>query len=178
MTKRDFFIILIRVFALYSIILTVFSWIPSNLMYSFFEFESVFILAAALIFTLISILFYYLILRNTDRIINFLGIDKGFDDSKIHLSDFNSTKVLMLGIILIGGFLIVSEFSRLIEYSFIAFKNEIDTGQLYVFPTGPANQNPNVLEWILSGVNFFVGYLLLTNHTRVAKWILKKGNMS
>ena len=92
MTKSDFFRVLIKVFALYSIILTVFSWIPSNLMYSFFELESLAILGMSLLFTFLSILIYVFLIRKTDFIIDFLKIDRGFEDDEIKNLNFNSKK--------------------------------------------------------------------------------------
>lgn len=178
MTKRDFFRVLIRIFALYSIILTVFSWIPSNLMYSSFEYEFILILGAGLFFTLLSIIFYVFLVRKTDAIIDFLKIDKGFDDSKIELSDFDSDKVFMLGIILIGGFLFVTEFSYFIEFAFITFKREIQSGELYVFFNGFDNSENSLIDGVFSGLNLIIGYLLLTNHQRIAKWITKKGKVA
>ncbi|SHG77861.1 hypothetical protein [Winogradskyella jejuensis] len=176
MTKRDLFRVLIKVFALYSIILTVFSWIPSNMMYSFYGNETAIILAASLIFTFLLILIYVFLIKKTDAIIDFLKIDRGFDDNELKLLDFNSKKVLMLGIILIGGYLIISELSNFIQYAFLAFKNEISRGQLYVFPNGSANDENYIFELVFSGINLLIGYLLLTNYTKVSKWILKKGN--
>ncbi|RZN84570.1 MAG: hypothetical protein EVB11_00525 [Winogradskyella sp.] len=175
MTKRDFFRVLIKIFALYSIILTVFSWVPTNLMYSFFDYENIVIIAIALLATFLSILIYVFLIKKTDAIIDFLKIDKGFDDSEIELSNFNSEKVLMLGIILISGFLIVSEFSNFIEYSFLAFKTEIQRGNINYFIDNSFGSSKDYFDWIFSGINLLIGCLLLTNYYKISKWIIKKG---
>ena len=89
MTKRDFFRIIIKLFALYSIILTVFSWIPSNFIYTVYDFELVPILAS-IGFTILAVLIYYFLINKTDAIIDFIKIDKGFDDKTIEIGNLGS----------------------------------------------------------------------------------------
>jgi len=87
MTKRDFFRIIIKLFGLYALILTVFIYIPTNISYVTFQFEPIVLLwifgAAAL-----TALIYILLIRKTDLIIDFLKIDKGFDDDRIEFWKF------------------------------------------------------------------------------------------
>ena len=173
MTKRDFFRLLIRVFALYSIILTVFNWIPSNIVYLSYDLESPPILFGGLFFTFLGVLIFYLLIKKTDSIINVLKIDKGFDDQNINISKFDSRKVLMLGIILIGGFLFINNLSDFIKYVFIAFKEEVSKDNLYTYLDTNFGTPTDYLEWAFCGVNLLIGFLLLTNYSRISKWIMK-----
>lgn len=174
MTKSDFFRVLIKVFALYSIILTVFSWIPSNLMYSFFELESLAILGMSLLFTFLSILIYVFLIRKTDFIIDFLKIDRGFEDDEIKNLNFNSKKILMLGVILIGGFLIISEASNFISYSFLAFKSQVQKGNIYLSAKYNFGSTQDYIDWALSAFNLFIGYLLISNYLKISNWLYRK----
>ena len=170
MTKRDFFRILIKVFALYSIILTVFTWIPSNLIYTFYDFELIPILAG-LGFTLLAFIIYYFLIKKTDQIIDFIRLDKGFDNEKIELGSLGTDKILMLGIILIGGLLLISNLADFIQYSFLAFKNNVQKSGLNIFLN---EAETDYFNWTFSGINIVIGYLLLTNYDKVANWFNRK----
>lgn len=170
MTKRDFFRIIIKLFALYSLILTVFSWIPSNLVYTVYDLELLPILGV-LGFTLLAILIYYFMIKKTDQIIDFIKIDKGFDNPNIELGNLATDKILMLGIILIGGLLLISNLADFIQYSFNAFKNNVQKDGLNIFLN---DAGTDYFNWTFSGINIVIGYLLLTNYERVTKWLNRK----
>jgi|SRR5690554_392106 len=170
MTKRDFFRIIIKLFALYSIILTVFNWIPSNLIYTVYDLELLPILGV-FGFTFLAILIYYFLIKKTDQIIDFIKLDKGFDNQNIELGNLGTNKILMLGIILIGGLLLISNLADFIQYSFYAFKNNIQKSGLNSFLN---NTEPDYFNWTISGINIIIGYLLLTNYNRVTKWLNRK----
>ena len=170
MTKRDFFRIIIKLFALYSLILTVFSWIPSNLVYTVYDLELLPILGV-LGFTLLAILIYYFLIKKTDQIIDFIKIDKGFDNPNIELGNLATDKILMLGIILIGGLLLISNLADFIQYSFNAFKNNVQKGGLNIFLN---DAGTDYFNWTFSALNIIIGYLLLTNYDKIAKWLNRK----
>jgi len=126
MTKRDFFRIIIKLFGLYSLILAVFSYIPSNIGYVTFEFEPIILLwifgATAFV-----ILIYILLILKTDRIIDLLKIDKGFDDERIEFGNFNNEKIFKFALIVIGGFLIIDYLPNFLQYTYLAFKSQVST---------------------------------------------------
>ncbi len=173
MTKRDFFRIIIKLFALYSIILTVFSWIPSNFIYTVYDFELIPVLAA-IAFTLLAVLIYYVLIKKTDEIIEILNIDKGFDDERIEIGNLNAEKIVMLGIILIGGFLLISNLADFMQYSFLAFKSKVAKGGVIGIFDNNFGTSADYFNWTFSGINIIFGYLLLTNYDRIGKWLNKK----
>ncbi|WP_299333964.1 hypothetical protein [uncultured Psychroserpens sp.] len=174
MTKRDFFRILIKLFALYSLILTVFYWIPSNYIYTIYEFELLPVLSL-LLFTLLAVLFYYALIKYTDNIINLTKVDKGFDDEFIKLGDLKTKQILMLGIILIGGFLLITNLTDFIQYTFLAFKDKVSAKSDYLFSITEEFGSPDdYFNWTYSAMNIILGYLLLTNHNRISNWLEKK----
>ncbi|MCF1422304.1 hypothetical protein [Mangrovimonas futianensis] len=171
MTKRDFFRIIIKIFALYSLILTIFNWIPSNIIYTVFDFEALPILGL-LGFTLLALLIYYLLIKKTDFIIDFIKLDKGFDDQTMELGNLKPDHILKLGIILVGGLFVISNLSDFLQYAFLAFKGSIQKGGAFneVFNERFGTSQDN-FNWIFSGINLIIGYLLLTNYSTVIKWL-------
>lgn len=173
MTKRDFFRIIIKLFGLYALILTVFTYIPSNISYVILQFD-LFTLFWIFGFTVLTALIYILLIRKTDLIIDFLKIDKGFDDDRIEFENFNSQKIMQLALILIGGFLIIEYLPDFLQYTYLTFKKEVSPSglnQLEAFSFGKAK---DYFDWAISGINLIVGYVLLTNYHRIIEWINKK----
>jgi len=173
MTKRDFFRIIIKLFGLYALILTVFTYIPTNIGYVTFQFELaslLWILGGALL----AFAAYFLLIINTNRIINFLKIDRGFDEERIELGNFNNNKILKLGIILIGGFMIVDYLPTFLHYSYLAFKSKVSNNGLNSLDQMEFGMPSDYLYWVVSGVNLVVGYIFLTNYHRIADWLTRK----
>lgn len=173
MTKRDFFRILIKIFALYSLILTVFSWIPSNLIYIVYDFELKPVLVT-LGFICLAFLIYYILINKTDQIIDFIKLDKGFDDPNIVLGKLGTDKILMLGIILVGGLVLISNLADFIQYSFLAFKKEVQNDGLNRILDNSFGTTADYFNWTFSGINVILGYVLLTNYDRVTNWLNRK----
>ncbi|CAH8283159.1 hypothetical protein EV196_102134 [Mariniflexile fucanivorans] len=173
MTKRDFFRIIIKLFGLYALILTIFTYIPTNISYVAYQFEPIVLLwifgVAAL-----TVLIYTLLIRKTDLIIDFLKIDKGFDDERIEFGNFNSQKIMQLALILIGGFLIIDYLPQFLQYTYLAFKKEVSPSGLNQLEEFSFGKTKDYLDWAISGINLIIGYILLTNYNRITNWINKK----
>ena len=174
MTKRDFFRIIIKLFALYSMVLTVFNLIPVNISYLVFDF-SLLQLISILGITLLALLFFLLLVRKADKIIDILNIDEGFDDPNIVIGNLEAQKILMLGIILISGPLLIYNLSEFVQFSFYEFKNKIEAGNglnqaLDTF----GGSRVNYFQWVISGANIIIGYLLLANNKYIAIWLDNK----
>ena len=92
MTKRDFFRLLIKVFTLYSVVISIFTLFPQlillNQMLNNAEIVLVYI-ACLLIVVLIS----YILVKYTDKIIDFLRLDKEFEailrDYNVEMQQYN-----------------------------------------------------------------------------------------
>lgn len=173
MTKRDFFRLIIKLFGLYSLILTVFTWIPSNLPFLTYGFELTPILLV-LGLALLSLLIFYVLIIKTDAIINFLKLDKGFDDPNITIGSIGTDKILMLGIILIGGLLLIHSMADLILYSCLAFKKEVQKEGFEGILNDTFGTTADYINWAFSAINTVLGYVLLTNYNKVANWLHKQ----
>ncbi len=170
MTKRDFFRIIIKLFGLFSLITTIFELIPVNLSYavSMNGFEPYLILWT-IILVVIAIAFFTFILFKTDKIIDILKLDRGFDEEKIHFENFNSTNIVKLAAILIGGMMIINSFPEFLNHAYHAFKSSVGANLFY----DETYNEKQYFNWILSGINLIIGYLLLTNYKKITNSLLK-----
>lgn len=175
MTKRDFFRVLIKLFGLYSCILTVFNFIPTNISYAISNFQPLILLwivgASAL-----TIALFFLLIFKADKIIDFLKLDKGFDNDSIVLKNFNESKIIKLALIIIGGFLVIENIPDFLSHSYYAFKNQISFNiSDDAFPFA-GNTEVDYFRWFFAAINILLGYLLLTNYSLVSKWLSKPKN--
>ncbi len=128
MTKRDFFRVLIKsigLFFLISIALTNFPMIMT-LFVSSFEWQMFLMLLGGLGFL---ILIYVFLLVKTDRIIEVLRLDKGFDDSSFNLGNLTKLSLAQLAILIVGlatMFHVLSDIIGFVHYEFNKFENEIN----------------------------------------------------
>nr|WP_321236779.1 hypothetical protein [uncultured Psychroserpens sp.] len=173
MTKRDFFRIIIKLFALYSLILTVFYWIPSNYIYTIYGFELLPIIGL-LIMTLLAFLFYILIIKYTDTIIDFIKIDKGFDDEILVLGNLTVSQIFIIGIIVLGGYLFITHLVDFMQYTFLAFKDQVSRKDSGFLINEQFGSTEDYFNWSYSAINTVLGYLLISNNGRLAKWLDKK----
>lgn len=167
MTKRDFFRLLIKIFTLYAVIISIFTLFPQLFLWNQI-FDTV---TSGLIFIgsiLLLVAFSILLVKYTDYIINFLKLDKGFDEETIILGNLNNEAILKIAIILIGGFMMVENFPKLLmdilnEFKFKAANQYIQEG--------------HDVDYFWFGVQFLnllFGYLLITNCKAIAKFLDKK----
>lgn len=172
MTKRDFFRIVLRLFALYLLLLTVFTFIPSNISYQLYEFSVwplLFILGSSV---LMFALFFFL-LRKSDVIIDVLKLDKGFDDEQINFGSLSSLEILKIGLIFIGGFLVLDNLPQFLNYCYLAFQLEVSPDGPNIMEMFGLSGNTHNFQWFLSGLNMLLGYLILTNLSRISNYLLK-----
>ncbi len=178
MTKRDFLRLIIKLFALYSLILTVFSFIPANISYITQQFDifiALLILGVAAIIGLI----YVILIKKTDKIIDALKLDKGFDEEHIHMENFNNLNIIKLATLLVGGFLIVDYFPEFLNHCFFAFRRSVSNNDFWgsvdevVYGT-----RIDYFNWAISVMNLILGYILITNYHRISTWLIKKENNS
>ena len=174
MSKRDFFRIVLKLFGLYSLILTVFNFIPVNIGYVIYPLEPIaflWIIGA----TILVVLLYVLLIRKTDNVIDWLKIDAGFDDDRMEIGNFNAIGIVKLALIIIGGFLVIDYLPSFLHYSYLAFKNEVSQGGLNILESYGNNGQVDYFQWTVAIINIILGIILLTNYKRIAYWI-EKGN--
>ncbi|MDB2385406.1 hypothetical protein N9V96_02925 [Polaribacter sp.] len=122
MTKRDFFILLIKIFGLYSIITVVFSTLPNNIL---FVIQNIGIteIIWLIITTLIIIGLFYLLLKKADKVSDLLKLEKGFDQEIIDFSGLKSVDIIKFVVLIIGGFLFIENLPTFLSHTLFAFKS-------------------------------------------------------
>lgn len=168
MLNRDFFRILIKIIGLYFFIQIIFSVIPSQI--SFLGFDSEFsgkigTLIYIFITVLLSVAILYFLIRFPDKIINLFRLDKGFDNDKIALHNFNAKNILTIGLFIIGGFLIIENVTTLISLLYQEFKISNN-------PMFPRNEN-NSLNIMVTLMNFILGIALITFRKNISEYFEK-----
>ncbi len=170
MTKKDFFRIIIKLFGLYSLILVIFSYIPTNMGYILREFQWVTLVWIFGLTAFVASIYVFLIFK-VDRIIDFLKIDRGFDDEQIILGDFTTKKIVKFAIILIGGFLVVGHLPSFLHHSYVAFKQQVSGGRLNYIEDVQYKASYFYSQWIVEAINIVTGVIFVTNYQRMTNWI-------
>lgn len=172
MTKKDLFRLIIKIFGLYSLIVTLFSILPSSISWVLMDsmfFGLVLIIASVIV---VIALFGFLIFR-ADTVIAWLKLDKGFDDERIEFQNFNAENILKLAVIIIGGVLLLNNVPNFLGNCLYLFKsatrNEMSITSLFSFDNSAYG-----FYWLVSTINIFIAYLLLTNYTYVSKILRKR----
>ena len=168
MTKRDFFILAIKLFGLYFVIHGLFFMIPYGLSPPFDQYY-----VYTIILNVISIIFivglFVLLLFKSGKIVKLLKLEKGFDDERIEIGNLHAQDVVKIGTFIIGGLIFIENIPSFLSHSFFALKGEIAGKQHYAF---------DKFGWAISGFNVVIGYLLLTNFDFIAKKLEKEINQS
>ena len=164
MTKRDFFILIIKLFGLMSIVTSLFSVIPSNISFALMDIDAFSLIWIAVAIIVVIGLFILLVFK-ADKVVRLLRLDKGFDNEKIELGNLNSTDIVKIGTFIIGGLLILDNIPGFLSHTLFAFKGSV-VGQVY--------GSKDNFYWAVSGINIFLGFLLLTNYSFVARLLKTK----
>tara|TARA_B100001146_G_scaffold223320_1_gene237695 strand:- start:970 stop:1500 length:531 start_codon:yes stop_codon:yes gene_type:complete len=169
MTKRDFFRIIIKLFALYAATISIFSLIPTYAGYAVDALDSLtLLLSLAVLIVIVSILL--VLIFSADKIIDLLKLDRGFDEPRIDLGNLKEMNILKLAIILISGLLIIDNTPIFLNHTYLAFKDQISNSNLNSVFT---YDQVDYFQYAISAVSIVIGYLMITNYTKVAKWLSK-----
>ncbi len=142
-----------------SIVTSLFSVIPSNVALAYMDMDAFPLFGLAVAIIAVIGLFVLLVFK-ADMVVQLLKLDKGFDDEKIELGNLNSTEIVKIGTFIIGGLLILGNIPEFISLTLITFKRSVVEQEYY----------PNdKFNWAYSGIKIFLGYLLLTNYSFVAR---------
>jgi len=116
MTKRDFFILIIKLFGLMTIVTSLFSVLPSNISLILMDIDAFSLIwIAATVIILIGL--FVLLVFKADKVVGLLKLDKGFDEEKIELGSLNSTDIIKIGTFIIGGLLIIDSIPAFLSHT-------------------------------------------------------------
>ena len=176
MTKRDFFILTIKIFGLYSIITALFSTLPNNISFVIQNIEFTGIIWLV-ITTLVILGLFYLLLKKADKVSDFLKLEKGFDQEKIDFGELKSLDIIKFSLLIIGGFLFIENIPTFLSHTLFAFKSSIPQGFEQAYENRGIlkyNRLEDYVYWISSGLNLLIGYLLIINFKEISKYLNRK----
>ncbi len=170
MTKKDFFILLIKLFGLHSLIITLFTFLPSTINYIGNP-NYILILLSSIIGIILIVALYWLIINKANFIVEKLNLSKGFEDNRIEFSNIDSSAIIKISIILIGGWLFIENLPKFLNYCYIAFL-EIGSNKGLVTNVKQIqfNRKLDYFQLTISIINLIIGYLLVSNY----KWFSEK----
>lgn len=164
MTKREFFIISIKLFGLYSLVMGVYSALAFNLVNLIQIGDLGLILVTTFSLVVMGALFWFLAFR-ADWIVDRLKLVKGLSDDRIEFGGLTAVQIAKAGIFLIGVFLIVKSIPLALSLAYCSVRGGI-SGMLMV---GEDNS-----QLILKGIEILLGWLLATNFDWLAQRISPK----
>ena len=164
MTKRDFFMLLIKVFGLYLLISTLFSAFPGTLLYLAGNLETLEKLWIIVSVVLLVSLFVALVFK-AHKVVELLNLEKGFDDEKIELGNLKAIDLLRISILIIGGFIVIQNISPLLVELYNSLKYNTAEYNYSLF------ESHNSLA--LSIVNLIIGFSLIKNYNGLARLLSK-----
>ncbi|MBL1278876.1 MAG: hypothetical protein COA33_001290 [Fluviicola sp.] len=174
MTKKDFFRILIKFFGLYLITQLVYSFI-SGISYLFLYLDDLFYLISFISPIVLSGFIAWVLIFKTDQIIKILRLTKNYDSAEIKLGNVNSSAFIKIGLVIIASFLLFTSIAPFLRNTILSFKASIQKdNMLDEFLTTFDLIKVDYIEWIVSGINIVLGYLILTNFDRISKWFFKE----
>jgi hypothetical protein len=171
MTKKDLFKIILKFYGLYSLI-GVIVQIP-NLIYYFYFDRGDGVDWLMLLIPAASILVIYLLIFRPGPVVDLFKLDKGFDNDDVSKSGFNGKGITKIALVIIAVYLIVNNIADFITQVIFSFKESVSRGALEDLLQ---TIRPNPFDYqimINSGISLLIGFLLLTNHTRLSAWIEK-----
>jgi hypothetical protein len=133
--------------------------LPSSLSFALMDFDIFSIFWISIVSILVIGLFVLLVFKSS-KIVTLLKLDKGFDNDKIELGNFQPSDIIKIGTFIIGGLLIINNIPGFLSHSLFAFKGNI---------IGMDYETQAKFNWAISGLNLLIGYLLITNYGFIAK---------
>jgi len=164
MTKKDFFIMIVKLFGLFSIVTALFNHIPSYISYFMMDMDSIGYLWSSLMVLLIIGLFVLLLFK-ANWIVRVLKLDKGFDDEFINLEVFKVNDLLKVGIFIIGGFLIIDSIPVFLSHLHFYLK-----GDVFGFEYNERDK----FNLVNSAINIVLGLFFVFKFEQVAKLFKRK----
>lgn len=171
MTKKDFFILVIKLFGLYLFLNVCFTLIPSTITYII----TMFPVYIAILLSVLSAIFlcgvFLFIIIKAPWIVEKLYLDKGFEEDRIVMNNVNARDIIKIGSFIIGGLLLIHNIPDFLAYTIHVFADKINTTTFTFLPRA------GKFKWIISGVNIVIGFFLLTRFDWIGKMFKTKNTM-
>jgi NADH:ubiquinone oxidoreductase subunit 5 (subunit L)/multisubunit Na+/H+ antiporter MnhA subunit len=174
MTPKNLFNIILKIFGLFFlreiiyIIPQLISAIPSFTKADDFGGGQSIMEILPLIVTLIAIAFYvfiiYQLLFNTNRIIDKLKLEQGFNQQEFSFN-ISTSLILTISLIVIGGVILTNEIPNFCRNIFSYFQEKNFTHGM---------TKPNYSYIVISGVKIIIGLLIIGERKRIVEFVVRR----
>lgn len=97
MTKKDFLVLVIKLFGLSTAVSVLLTIVPTTLTYSFDQLYTYYMIMIALF----SCALCWFLIFHADNLVNFLSLDKGFDDDRIEFGNLKPVDIIRIAVLII-----------------------------------------------------------------------------
>jgi hypothetical protein len=168
MTKRDFFIIIIRLFGVYLLFSTVFSSLIGTvwgLMATLTTDQLVWIVISLFVILalFVALIFY------AEHVVGLLRLDRGFDDLRIEFGSVQRGQLLGVAVLILGGML----FANNLPYLLNNLLNKLTSVTIQDIHVSVYER----YSWVVPGISLMVGYLLIINQHKIGHWLAKQSKI-
>jgi hypothetical protein len=164
MTKKDFFIVLIKVFGLYATLVSLFSIVPRMFSYAGAGFDALSLIWILLSGLVVVGLFVGLLFK-AEAVVRLLRLERGFDEERIDLGRLSGLAIIKISLLIIGATLVIDQVPAFLSHSYYAFKADL-RGQDY--------DSEDNFNWLLSSLELILGLTLVTQFDRIAVFLMRK----
>lgn len=168
MTKRDLFIVFIKLFSLYLFISTPFTIVPvftSLSMMGIGFFPYLFIILALMV--LIAV--FFLIVVNADKIADKLKLHKGFDDDRVIIGQLSPTDIFRSTIVVLGLYLMVISFPELLTAGLRYFVSTLSPQNEFEEPFSFNYNTAANYDYLTYIIELIIGYVMIVKHKSIAQ---------
>ena len=162
MTKKDFFVLMIKLFGLYWIVVSLFSGLTQNFLLLSNGIDGLsflwFMMLVAVDVGIFAALVFY-----ADKVAGLLKLDKGFDDDKIILGNLQTGQLIKIGVFVVGGLLFLHYLPDFLSMGYFAFRGKI-AGRIF--------DAKDSLDLVGDGLRLLIGYWLMTRYDSIAGWFV------
>lgn len=165
MKRKDFFILIVKLFGLYSMIIVLFNILPQNLSYIGSYGVDTTMIMIAIAISLLTIGLFILLLNKAPSIVKLLRLEKDFESEHFNVGNLSEEALIKVSSIILGGITVIENLPSLISYTLFAVSSS---------NTGEVMQANDKFYWIASLVQILVGLFLILNYSFLLKLLKNK----
>jgi len=177
MTKRDFFLIVLKLAGLYFFFIILTNIISMTCIFTG-EFHSRDIYIMLYLMFLMGIL-VYLFFRKPQKIVDIFKLDKGFDTNQFEAGGLHKTDFAEGMLFLLGAYIFVTAFPQFLVQIFLLFKSKISGSSELMNTLDSFTSHFGVVNYyvLLQDVLFLLaGYLIMTNYDLIVRKFFGNNN--
>lgn len=164
MTKRDFFIVLVKIFGLYATLVSLFTVVPRMFSYVGAGFDTL-SLTWILLSALVVVALFVGLLFKAEGVVRLLRLERGFDEERIDFGRMSGLTILKFSLLIIGATLVIDQLPAFLSHSYYAFKADL---------RGPGYDSESNFNWAVSSLELILGLALVMQYDRIALFLMRK----